>query len=171
MILVSPPELALELAGPKESISVTRAPRRTRCSAVQPPKAPAPTTTTRGFFDGRRVRDAPADAGAPAPSQASGSMALSPASETPVMIRVLRGTFTRAVLRSRCLEALHLFPGNLPGRQPILAHGAGDEERGGGGEPADEDGLVGTAPWPRAREPALEVAEAEQGGGGRDDRQ
>src|SRR2546422_881671 len=48
MIRVSPPELARELPGPQASISMTRAPRRTRCNAVQPPNAPAPTTAPRG---------------------------------------------------------------------------------------------------------------------------
>src|SRR5881397_3163387 len=46
MTRVSPPELARELPGPQASTSVTRAPRRSRWSAVQPPNAPAPTTTT-----------------------------------------------------------------------------------------------------------------------------
>src|ERR1700693_5198735 len=47
MTRVSPPELARELPGPQESTSVTFAPLRRRWRAVQPPKAPAPTTTTR----------------------------------------------------------------------------------------------------------------------------
>src|SRR6185369_5808758 len=47
MTRVSPPELARALPGPHASTSVTRAPRRCSSSAVQPPKAPAPTTTTR----------------------------------------------------------------------------------------------------------------------------
>src|SRR6266850_7910302 len=46
MTRVSPPELARELPGPQASSSVTRAPPRNRWSAVQPPNAPAPTTTT-----------------------------------------------------------------------------------------------------------------------------
>src|SRR6266545_6317747 len=48
MTRVSPPELARELPGPQASRSVTRAPLawRRRNSAVQPPNAPAPTTTT-----------------------------------------------------------------------------------------------------------------------------
>src|SRR5712664_4244366 len=48
MTRVSPPELARELPGPQASTSVTRAPWRRRNSAVQPPNAPAPTTTMRG---------------------------------------------------------------------------------------------------------------------------
>src|SRR6266699_2325997 len=48
MTRVSPPELARELPGPQASTSVTRAPWRRRNSAVQPPNAPAPTTTTCG---------------------------------------------------------------------------------------------------------------------------
>src|SRR5438132_13488244 len=48
MTRVSPPELDRELPGPHESMSVTCAPRRRRCSAVHPPNAPAPTTTMRG---------------------------------------------------------------------------------------------------------------------------
>src|SRR5262245_23757838 len=51
MIRVSPPELARELPGPQASSMVTRAPRRRRWSAVQPPKAPAPTTATWGWDD------------------------------------------------------------------------------------------------------------------------
>src|SRR2546425_8063668 len=47
---VSPPELALEFPGPQASTSVTCAPRRNRCSALQPPNAPAPTTTTCTFL-------------------------------------------------------------------------------------------------------------------------
>src|SRR5262245_45288026 len=47
MTRVSPPELARELPGPQASSRTTRAPRRSSCSAVQPPNAPAPTTTTR----------------------------------------------------------------------------------------------------------------------------
>src|SRR5436305_3673393 len=42
----SPPELARALPGPQASRRVTRAPRRRSASAVQPPKAPAPTTAT-----------------------------------------------------------------------------------------------------------------------------
>src|SRR5204862_7418359 len=34
------------VARPHASTRVTRAPRRSRCRAVQPPNAPAPTTTT-----------------------------------------------------------------------------------------------------------------------------
>src|SRR5947209_19495574 len=45
---VSSPELDRELAGPHASTSVTRAPRRNSESAVQPPNAPAPTTTMCG---------------------------------------------------------------------------------------------------------------------------
>src|SRR6266702_1737821 len=53
MTRVSPPELARELPGPQASSSVTRAPRRRRYSPVQPPNAPAPTTTTcSGWFTG-----------------------------------------------------------------------------------------------------------------------
>src|ERR1700733_332255 len=49
MIRVSPPEDAREFPGPQASSSVTRAPRSRRCSAVQPPKAPAPMTAMWGF--------------------------------------------------------------------------------------------------------------------------
>src|SRR5260370_40859647 len=48
MTLVSPPELAREFPGPHASRSVTRAPWRRRNNAVQPPNAPAPTTTMSG---------------------------------------------------------------------------------------------------------------------------
>src|ERR1700687_883027 len=48
MTRVSPPELAREFPGPQASTSVTLAPPRRSISAVQPPKAPAPTTTTAG---------------------------------------------------------------------------------------------------------------------------
>src|SRR5213596_3145129 len=113
MIRVSPPELARELPGPQASISVTRAPRRSRCSAVQPPNAPAPTTATRGRALRRTAGPVPAVAAA-APSQPNGSIAFRPASDTPVMITVLRGTFTRPGLRSWCLELLHLVPGEDP---------------------------------------------------------
>src|SRR5215212_9114428 len=51
MTRVSPPELERRLPGPHESTSVTSAPRESRFSAVQPPKAPAPTTTIRGLVD------------------------------------------------------------------------------------------------------------------------
>src|SRR5256885_3406707 len=51
MTRVSPPEEARELPGPQESRSTTRAPRRSRCRAVQPPNAPATTTATRGLGD------------------------------------------------------------------------------------------------------------------------
>ena len=44
MTRVSPPELEREFPGPHESTRVTCAPGRRRCRAVQPPKAPAPTT-------------------------------------------------------------------------------------------------------------------------------
>src|SRR4051794_33307799 len=47
MTRVSPPELARAFPGPHASINVTRDPRRCSSSAVQPPKAPAPTTATR----------------------------------------------------------------------------------------------------------------------------
>src|SRR5437773_3879413 len=51
------------VAGPPGVTSVTRPPRRSRWSAVQPPKAPAPTTTTcRCLLIGLqpfRKRDAP----------------------------------------------------------------------------------------------------------------
>src|SRR5579863_8035629 len=60
---VSPPELARELPGPQASSRVTRAPRRQSQSANQPPKAPAPTTATRG---------APRPAGVPRPRAAAG---------------------------------------------------------------------------------------------------
>src|SRR5260221_2133056 len=46
MTRVSPPELAGSLPAPQASTSVTCAPPRSRCRAVQPPNAPAPTTTT-----------------------------------------------------------------------------------------------------------------------------
>src|SRR5688572_24587306 len=48
MTRVSPPELERALPGPHASISSTFAPRLRRCSAVHPPNAPAPMTTTRG---------------------------------------------------------------------------------------------------------------------------
>src|SRR5258708_5448338 len=51
MTRVSPPELDRVFPGPHESINSTRAPRPRRWSAVQPPKAPAPTTATRGLED------------------------------------------------------------------------------------------------------------------------
>src|SRR6266511_247909 len=50
MTRVSPPELARALPGPQASSSVTRVPRRSRYNAVHPPNAPAPTTTTCGFW-------------------------------------------------------------------------------------------------------------------------
>src|ERR1700746_1336351 len=56
MMRVSPPELARELPGPQASTSVTCAPIRRRWRAVQPPKAPAPTTTTLGFAEGAAIR-------------------------------------------------------------------------------------------------------------------
>lgn len=46
---VSPPDDERELPGPQASISVTRAPRSIRWSAVHPPKAPAPMTATWGL--------------------------------------------------------------------------------------------------------------------------
>src|SRR5213595_834303 len=46
MMRVSPPELEREFPGPQASSSVTFAPFSRSCSAVQPPKAPAPTTIT-----------------------------------------------------------------------------------------------------------------------------
>src|SRR3990170_219898 len=49
MTRVSPPELASPFPGPHASSRVTRAPRRNRCNAVQPPNAPAPTTMTCGL--------------------------------------------------------------------------------------------------------------------------
>src|SRR5207302_9067174 len=49
MTRVSPPELERGLPGPHASMRSTCAPRLARCSAVQPPKAPLPITTTRGF--------------------------------------------------------------------------------------------------------------------------
>src|SRR5260221_10427014 len=55
MTRVSPPELERALPGPHESIRSTRAPSPRRCRAVQPPKAPAPTTATRGLEPGARV--------------------------------------------------------------------------------------------------------------------
>src|SRR5690242_5235435 len=51
MTRVSPPELARAWPGPHASTSVTCAPRRRSSSAVQPPNAPAPTTTTRGTLE------------------------------------------------------------------------------------------------------------------------
>src|SRR6185369_12654028 len=56
MMRLSPPELARELPGPQASTSVTCAPIRKRWRAVQPPKAPAPTTTTFGFTGGAAIR-------------------------------------------------------------------------------------------------------------------
>src|SRR6476659_8678283 len=56
MMRVSPPELARELPGLQASTSVTCAPIRKRWRAVQPPKAPAPTTTTFGFTGGAAIR-------------------------------------------------------------------------------------------------------------------
>src|SRR6185503_14505628 len=41
---VSSPDVERELPGPYMSMSVTLAPMRCRCSAVQPPNAPAPIT-------------------------------------------------------------------------------------------------------------------------------
>src|SRR5436309_2044615 len=63
MTRVSPPDEAREFPGPQASRRTTRAPRRTRCRAVHPPNAPAPTTATRGFAaaaaaKGDRRRDA-----------------------------------------------------------------------------------------------------------------
>src|SRR6186713_1804928 len=49
MMRVSPPELARACPGPHASTSVTCAPLRRSINAVQPPKAPAPTTTTCNF--------------------------------------------------------------------------------------------------------------------------
>ena len=46
MIRVSPPEEDREFPGPQASTRVTFAPPRNKYSAVQPPKAPAPITTT-----------------------------------------------------------------------------------------------------------------------------
>src|SRR5262245_55978394 len=56
MMRVSPPELARALPGPQASTSVTCPPIRRRWRAVQPPKAPAPTTTTLGFAAGAATR-------------------------------------------------------------------------------------------------------------------
>src|ERR1700682_430673 len=52
MTRVSPPELERVFPGPHESIRSTFAPSLRRCRAVHPPKAPAPTTTTRGLAPG-----------------------------------------------------------------------------------------------------------------------
>src|SRR5215469_9495649 len=52
MMRVSPPELARELPGPQASTSDRCAPIRKRWRAVQPPKAPAATTTAFGFTRG-----------------------------------------------------------------------------------------------------------------------
>src|SRR5580692_6274793 len=49
MMRVSPPEEDRELPGPQASSRVTCAPRRSRCKAVHPPKAPAPITAMWGF--------------------------------------------------------------------------------------------------------------------------
>src|SRR5262245_38394580 len=46
MTRVSPPDEALEFPAPHASTSVTRIPARRSVSAVHPPNAPAPTTTT-----------------------------------------------------------------------------------------------------------------------------
>src|ERR671935_1805546 len=46
MTRVSPPDDARECPAPHASTSVTRIPARRSASAVQPPNAPAPTTTT-----------------------------------------------------------------------------------------------------------------------------
>src|SRR5258707_781209 len=77
----SPPELERAFPGPQEPTSVTSAPRPRRCRAVQPPKAPAPTTATRG-------RVAPAKSGCTPRRAASGSAAAIPMKvrrETPPM--------------------------------------------------------------------------------------
>ena len=50
MIRVSPPELARACPGAQASTRVTLAPNRRSDSAVHPPNAPAPKTTTRGLF-------------------------------------------------------------------------------------------------------------------------
>src|ERR1700730_4807276 len=63
---VSPPELERELPGPQASSRVTRAPRASRASAVQPPKAPAPTTAMCGR----------PPAAAPAPGELASTVAL-----------------------------------------------------------------------------------------------
>src|SRR6186713_2981992 len=46
MTRVSPPDDAREFPAPHASIRVTRIPARRSASAVHPPNAPAPTTTT-----------------------------------------------------------------------------------------------------------------------------
>jgi hypothetical protein len=56
MIRVSPPEEEREFPGPQASTKVTLAPLRNNWSAVQPPKAPAPMTTTWIFLFGIRLR-------------------------------------------------------------------------------------------------------------------
>ena len=61
MTRVSPPELAREFPGPQASRRVTRAPCRRSWSAVQPPKAPAPTTAA---WTPRPAPDSAAPAGA-----------------------------------------------------------------------------------------------------------
>src|SRR3954469_8622642 len=73
MTLVSPPELERELPGPQESIRVTRAPRRRRWRAVQPPKAPAPMTATWGFTPPPPASRAPRAGPAPAHSGGEGA--------------------------------------------------------------------------------------------------
>src|SRR3954447_13402163 len=49
MTRVSPPDDDREFPGPQASIRVTRAPCSSRCRAVHPPKAPAPTTAMCGL--------------------------------------------------------------------------------------------------------------------------
>src|SRR4051812_1496061 len=69
MTRVFPPELDSELPGPHASTRRTSAPMLRSCSAVQPPKAPAPTTTIRcgdvrpntDFAKGRAASDARKD--------------------------------------------------------------------------------------------------------------
>jgi len=56
MIRVSPPDEERELPGPHASSRVTRAPLRSRQSAVQPPKAPAPMTAICGLVGTPRLR-------------------------------------------------------------------------------------------------------------------
>jgi hypothetical protein len=54
---VSPPELEREFPGPQESSNVTLAPLCCSCSADQPPKAPAPTTTTEARGELAKTRE------------------------------------------------------------------------------------------------------------------
>jgi len=50
---VSPLEVPRGFPAPQASTSTTRAPRRARCQAVHPPKAPAPITAISGVLEVR----------------------------------------------------------------------------------------------------------------------